>query len=125
MSEKTFLFSVALTALSETVLLGPSSETPNSTPLRHDILEVNQYLMSGLEKSVIDQWFMGPVPTFVPQDLGIPGYNLTVRAALQKAREYLDHRDPSETPITVPPDVRYPSVSYNTRTRLLIIGTGI
>ncbi|KAJ4484101.1 anaphase-promoting complex, cyclosome, subunit 4-domain-containing protein [Lentinula lateritia] len=88
----------------ETVLLGPSSETPNSTPLRHDILEVNQYLMSGLEKSVIDQWFMGPVPTFVPQDLGIPGYNLTVRAALQKAREYLDHRDPSETPITVPPD---------------------
>ncbi|KAJ4486184.1 anaphase-promoting complex, cyclosome, subunit 4-domain-containing protein [Lentinula aciculospora] len=88
----------------ETVLLGPSSETPNPTPLRHDILEVNQYLMSGLEKSMIDKWFMGPVPTFVPQDLGIPGYDLTVRAALQRAHEYLNLRDPSETPVTVPLD---------------------
>ncbi|KAJ3750355.1 anaphase-promoting complex, cyclosome, subunit 4-domain-containing protein [Lentinula detonsa] len=86
----------------ETVLLGPSSETPNT--LRHDILEVNQYLMSGLEKSMIDKWFMGPVPTFVPQDLGIPGYDLTVKAALRTAREYLDRRDPTETPIDVPLD---------------------
>ncbi|KAJ3970282.1 anaphase-promoting complex, cyclosome, subunit 4-domain-containing protein [Lentinula raphanica] len=86
----------------ETVRLGPPTDTPNL--LRHDILEVNQYLMSGLEKSVIDKWFMGPVPTFAPQDLGIPGHDLTARDALERAREYLEHRVPSETPVAVPLD---------------------
>jgi anaphase-promoting complex subunit 4 len=40
--------------------------------LRHDILEVNAYLMSGLVVSSIDKWFIGPVPKFTPRDLGIP-----------------------------------------------------
>lgn len=39
---------------------------------RHDILEVNAYLMSGLVVSSIDKWFIGPVPQFTPRDLGIP-----------------------------------------------------
>ncbi|KAF7784333.1 hypothetical protein Agabi119p4_498 [Agaricus bisporus var. burnettii] len=39
---------------------------------RHDILEVNAYLMSGLVVSSIDKWFIGPVPKFTPRDLGIP-----------------------------------------------------
>ncbi|KAF5355856.1 hypothetical protein D9756_003780 [Leucocoprinus leucothites] len=39
---------------------------------RHDILEANAYLMSGLVVSSIDKWFIGPVPQFTPRDLGIP-----------------------------------------------------
>ncbi|KAJ3754331.1 anaphase-promoting complex, cyclosome, subunit 4-domain-containing protein [Lentinula raphanica] len=107
MLKQTILLGSWLTAAarrehSQTVRLGPPTDTPNL--LRHDILEVNQYLMSGLEKSVIDKWFMGPVPTFAPQDLGIPGHDLTARDALERAREYLEHRVPSETPVAVPLD---------------------
>ncbi len=39
---------------------------------KHDILEVNEYLMSGLVVSSIDKWFMGLVPKFSPADLGVP-----------------------------------------------------
>ncbi|TFK41138.1 anaphase-promoting complex, cyclosome, subunit 4-domain-containing protein [Crucibulum laeve] len=47
----------------------------NSVTPRHDILEVNNYFMSGLVVSSIDKWFLGPVPHFHPLDLGIPGEN--------------------------------------------------
>ncbi len=72
----------------EIVILNPASEAP--APLRHDILEVNQYFMSGLEKSTIDKWFMGPVPTFEPQDLGIPSFFLPLPTTLQQAYEVLE-----------------------------------
>ncbi|KAJ3508934.1 hypothetical protein NLJ89_g5481 [Agrocybe chaxingu] len=39
---------------------------------RYDILEVNNYLTSGLVNSAIDSWFTGPVPQFRLRDLGIP-----------------------------------------------------
>ncbi|KXN90007.1 hypothetical protein AN958_05012 [Leucoagaricus sp. SymC.cos] len=54
----------------ETLSANPSTET-HSIP-RHDILEVNGYLMSGLVVSSIDKWFIGPIPQFTPRDLGIP-----------------------------------------------------
>jgi len=39
---------------------------------RHDLLEVNNYFISGLPSSSIDKWFSGPIPEFRPADLGIP-----------------------------------------------------
>lgn len=96
---------MALTALIETVILNPNPapEAPPA-PLRHDILEVNHYFMSGLEKSTIDKWFTDPIPTFTPEDLGVPGYDLSVSMALQKANEYLEN--PVQT-ATETQDVRY------------------
>lgn len=58
----------------------PTTET--TPPVRHDILEVNKYLMSGLVVSSIDKWFMGPVPQFKESDLGLPG--------IQPLREVID-----------------------------------
>ncbi|KAF8216223.1 anaphase-promoting complex, cyclosome, subunit 4-domain-containing protein [Mycena galopus ATCC 62051] len=59
-------------------------------PLRHDILEVNNYLMSGLVVSSIDKWFMGPVPQFNPQELGIVDGNPTLRITIEQARAAVD-----------------------------------
>lgn len=60
-------------------LISTRAEITNANPTneshaipRHDILEVNAYLMSGLVVSSIDKWFIGPVPKFTPRDLGIP-----------------------------------------------------
>lgn len=44
----------------------------NDNISRHDILEVNNYFKAGLVVSSIDKWFLGPVPRFLPEDLGIP-----------------------------------------------------
>ncbi|KAJ6519839.1 anaphase-promoting complex, cyclosome, subunit 4-domain-containing protein [Mycena sanguinolenta] len=60
------------------------------TPLRHDILEVNNYLMSGLVVSSIDKWFMGPVPQFNPHELGIVDGNPNLRITIEQARTAVD-----------------------------------
>ncbi|KAJ2920191.1 hypothetical protein MD484_g211, partial [Candolleomyces efflorescens] len=39
---------------------------------RHDILEVNNYLISGLASSEIDAWFDGKLDPFEPHHLGVP-----------------------------------------------------
>jgi anaphase-promoting complex subunit 4 len=59
---------------------------PPPPPLRHDMLKVNEYLMSGLEKSNLDRFFVGPIPQFTLQDLGVPGSNLDLAATLASAR---------------------------------------
>ncbi|KAJ6575135.1 anaphase-promoting complex, cyclosome, subunit 4-domain-containing protein [Mycena capillaripes] len=66
--------------------------TPNDfqPQLRHDILEVNNYFMSGLVVSSIDKWFMGPVPQFNPRELGIVDGNPTLRTTLEQARAAVD-----------------------------------
>ncbi|KAH9486913.1 hypothetical protein JR316_0000979 [Psilocybe cubensis] len=38
--------------------------------IQHDILEVNNYFIAGLEESPVDQWFTGPLPQFRLVDLG-------------------------------------------------------
>ncbi|KAJ7591382.1 anaphase-promoting complex, cyclosome, subunit 4-domain-containing protein [Mycena floridula] len=69
----------------EIIAINPSSEI---TPiLRHDILEVNKYLMGGLVVSPIDKWFMGPVPRFSPQELGIPSSSGSLADVLKRARQ--------------------------------------
>ena len=65
---------------------------------RHDILEVNQYFMSGLTESSIDRWFTGPVPSFKPSDLNVPDLSgTTLPQALSRAREAL--KDCEKTPL--------------------------
>jgi hypothetical protein len=68
-------------------------QSPNQP--RHDVLEVNEYLTTGLVKSEIDAWFRGGVPSFSPQDLGVSHHNQNLSAAIERARSAL--RDPSQT----------------------------
>lgn len=44
----------------------------HTPPSRHDVLEVNEYLMSGLVVSSIDRWFMGTLPKFSLSELAVP-----------------------------------------------------
>ena len=47
--------------------------------------------MSGLVVSPIDKWFMGPVPRFSPQDLGVPGDKHDLSSAMQRARDMINN----------------------------------
>ena len=68
-----------------------NSSNDNSPVPKHDLLEVNHYFMSGLVVSSIDKWFMGPIPSFSPRELGLPGDSYaSVPAVLEKAHSVLD-----------------------------------
>ncbi|KAI0639387.1 anaphase-promoting complex, cyclosome, subunit 4-domain-containing protein [Trametes polyzona] len=67
---------------------------------QHDILEVNDYLTSGLVVSQLDKFFLGPVPQFMPDSMGRP-QNTNITFALRKARAALNRWDQ-----TVHEDVR-------------------
>ncbi|TFY75344.1 hypothetical protein EWM64_g8669 [Hericium alpestre] len=56
---------------------------------RHDILEVNSYLMSGLVDSEIDSWFFHGPPKFSPQDLGVPHEKQDLPSVINRARHAL------------------------------------
>ncbi|KAF7436837.1 hypothetical protein PC9H_003670 [Pleurotus ostreatus] len=58
-----------------------------NTGARYDVLEVNNYFMSGLQASPIDKWFVGPIPTFTPEDLGVPDQRQPLQEVLEKARQ--------------------------------------
>ena len=49
----------------------PSTAEGHPTP-RHDILEVNNYFISGLMSSEVDRWFEGEIPKFQAHDLCVP-----------------------------------------------------
>ncbi|KAI0778173.1 anaphase-promoting complex, cyclosome, subunit 4-domain-containing protein [Trametes elegans] len=67
--------------------------TDNNIPRpQHDILEVNDYLTSGLVVSQIDKWFMGPAPWFKSESLGVP-QNTNISLAIRKARTALNRWD--------------------------------
>ncbi|GLB36171.1 putative DEAD-domain-containing protein [Lyophyllum shimeji] len=76
----------------ETSAANPAND--NAPHPRHDILEVNNYFISGLSTSAIDQWFTGPVPDFTLQDLGVPGGDNSILAVLKRARAVA--KDPAE-----------------------------
>ncbi|KAF8641031.1 hypothetical protein AX17_000676 [Amanita inopinata Kibby_2008] len=74
----------------ETSVIANTNNDPNPTP-KHDLLEVNNYFMSGLVVSSIDKWFMGPIPSFSPRDLGLPGDSYAnIPSVLEKARSMLN-----------------------------------
>ncbi|KAJ3554550.1 hypothetical protein NM688_g3049 [Phlebia brevispora] len=82
-----------------------TSETHSQTA-RHDLLEVNEYLMSGLVVSSIDKWFMGPVPSFSPAELGVPmAQDLT--SSVRTVREVLNKPEG----LTWPPAARHQDLS--------------
>jgi len=65
-------------------VVNPATET---RPIpEYDMLEVNHYLMSGLVVSSIDKWFMGPIPQFSPEDLGVPGDKQDLQSAIRRAQ---------------------------------------
>ena len=79
-----------------------TSDRENSHVARHDILEVNEYLMSGLVVSSIDKWFLGPVPQFSPERIGTPQTG-DLHASVDQARQFL--ADPSK--LRWPPESRH------------------
>ncbi|KAF9270239.1 hypothetical protein L218DRAFT_22909 [Marasmius fiardii PR-910] len=85
----------------EIAAANPSNETP--PPIQHDILEVNQYLMSGLESSSIDKWFIGAVPNFSLQVLGVSSQDLLLPSALQHARQALAQQNQLAWRINIDP----------------------
>ena len=50
----------------------PDSQVHVSSP-RYDIMQANEYMMSGLAESVLDKWFSGQVPKFSLEELGRVG----------------------------------------------------
>jgi anaphase-promoting complex subunit 4 len=40
---------------------------------RYDIMQANEYMMSGLAESVLDKWFSGQAPKFSLEELGSVG----------------------------------------------------
>ncbi|KAH9985379.1 anaphase-promoting complex, cyclosome, subunit 4-domain-containing protein [Russula compacta] len=86
----------------------PVADPQSSNQPRHDVLEVNEYLTTGLVKSEIDAWFHGGIPNFLPQDFGVPHDNQNLSAAIERARSAL--RDPSQTAWAHP--VGYKSISH-------------
>jgi len=95
----------------EITIANPSNDT-QAMP-RHDILEANAYLMSGLVVSTIDKWFIGPVPQFVPRDLGIPAEDTRpMNLVLEKIRSVVG--DPSR--------LDWQAVSHLRHPKALLIG---
>lgn len=76
----------------ETTRANTPSESTSLPAPKHDILEVNDYLMAGLVVSPIDKWFMGPVPQFATRDLGVPGDQHDLKAVMQRARGVLSNQ---------------------------------
>ena len=70
------------------------ANSPNDNPPqpRHDILEVNNYLTSGLAESPIDKWFTGPIPCFSLSDLRIPDGDESIFSVLDRARRVFDDK---------------------------------
>jgi hypothetical protein len=71
---------------SETSKMAITEQHVASPPIRHDILEVNEYLMSGLASSPIDDFFAGPVPRFTTDGLGVSGLAANLNDALERAK---------------------------------------
>ena len=71
-----------------------NTNNDNTPGPKHDLLEVNHYFMSGLVVSSIDKWFMGPVPSFSPRELGLPGDTYgSITDVLEKALSVLSTPD--------------------------------
>lgn len=58
--------------LAEVTRVNSNPQAEAHIPIRHDILEVNNYFVSGLATSELDLWFQGEIPQFAPRELGVP-----------------------------------------------------
>ncbi|KAL5495217.1 hypothetical protein ACEPAI_680 [Sanghuangporus weigelae] len=81
----------------------------DATPIpRHDIMEVNEYLMSGLVVSSIDKWFVGPAPQFSLDSIAPASSTMDLRSSIDRAREFA--ADPAN--LTWPPITRKKDLSH-------------
>jgi hypothetical protein len=56
--------------------IAKNAQAPDSQihiPPRFDIMQANEYMMSGLAESVLDKWFSGQAPRFYLEELGSVG----------------------------------------------------
>ena len=83
---------MALLTVFGTETLVANSPNDNPPQPRHDILEVNNYLTSGLLESPIDKWFTGPIPCFSLHDLGIPDRDDSLFSVLDRVRHIFDDK---------------------------------
>jgi hypothetical protein len=91
------------TSPSELGRIHTSGDAPNPTPAKHDILMVNDYLISGLIDSAIDRWFVGPVPTFTPEDLGGTKRPAALHEAIANARRALEEHSRPRALVSISP----------------------
>lgn len=78
---------------------------------RHDISEVNEYLMSGLVVSPIDKWFVGPVPQFSLDSIVPATPTMNLRSSIDRARAFA--ADPAN--LTWPPVSKLQSLFFAAR----------
>ena len=52
---------------------GQAPDSQVQIPPRYDIMQANEYMMSGLAESVLDKWFTGQAPKFSLEELGSVG----------------------------------------------------
>lgn len=70
-------------------MMNASSETTTVYPIKHDVLEVNEYIMHSLLGSAIDAWFAGGdknVPQASPSDRRAPPPMKNLASALAEAK---------------------------------------
>ena len=77
---------------SENAAIANTNSDTRKPRITFDMLEVNEYLMSGLAVSSIDKWFEGSVPSFQPADLGVPQAQ-DLASSVHLVRELLDKPD--------------------------------
>ena len=56
--------------------IAKNAQAPDSQahiPPRYDIMQANEYMISGLAESVLDKWFSGQAPKFSLEELGSVG----------------------------------------------------
>lgn len=75
----------------EITVASSPDDVPHVAPT-HDILEVNDYLLTGLHRSQIDRWFEGGAAKFSPQDLGVPDEKQDLATVMKRARLALRDR---------------------------------
>jgi anaphase-promoting complex subunit 4 len=78
----------------ETANTNPSNDSPPI--LHHDILEVNNYFISGLAESILDRWFAGPVPSFSLSGLVETRPSQSLFAAMEEALRVIETPDAVE-----------------------------
>lgn len=71
--------------------IAKNAQAPDSQahiPPRYDIMQANEYMMSGLAESILDKWFSGQAPKFSLEELGSVGEGRgDLTEVMERARE--------------------------------------
>jgi len=71
--------------------IAKNAQAPDSQvhiPARYDIMQANEYMISGLVESILDKWFSGQAPKFSLEELGsVGGGTGDLREVMERARK--------------------------------------